>query len=293
MRLGFIAPTSFAGFSLFFCSKTTAEAYSNFWNCKYFLSTLQPLSRFYPKTRVRFPSNVLHRCLRAARNVQVTLSDRITVGIAICILSGIVLNRFLTSELTIAQERSDLLGVIFSVLSLVHVLWKQDFSVKEEAPEILVGKDYREINVHIDRQSLSKLEHLCRWIQEATYAKSIVIQQGDFTLVRWGPGKDGQQVHLGELAMQCLASGKASFLADLKIVAGRSEFNYMSSNCKSIYMEPLAKDTLLILGSGKVRPFTETDLTWIRATQLQLAQLLTQEETRFLRGNDNDAYRAE
>jgi len=58
-------------------------------------------------------------------------------------------------------------------------------------------------------------------------------------------------------------------------------------------MEPLAKDTLLILGSGKVRPFTETDLTWIRAIQLQLARLLTQEETRFLRGNESDAYRAE
>ncbi|GJQ13603.1 hypothetical protein GpartN1_g5394.t1 [Galdieria partita] len=214
-------------------------------------------------------------CLGEERKTQQQPADRdaFIVGIATCILFSVAMNRFFSVELTTSQERADLLEVIFSVLSLIHVLWRQDLKTKEEEFEILLGKDYREINVHMNHQSLLKLENLCRWIQEATYAKSIVIQQSDLTLVRLGPGQEGQQVTLGELAKQCLITGEASYLADLNIVVGRNEFNYMPSNCKSIYMEPLTKDILLILGCGKVRPFTEVDLIWIRSIKGQLVDL--------------------
>lgn len=186
-------------------------------------------------TVFRKPNNrkSLVRCLSAEKDVrQYAGSDIVAVGISTCVLLSIVFNRLFTSELSVSQERADLLGVIFSVLSLVHVLWRQDFKIKEDEPEQLVGKYFREIDLSMNHENLLKLENLCCWIQEATYAKSIVIQQGNRTLVRLGPGQEVQQIVLGELAKNCLASGKASFLADLKVVAERNEFYYMPSNCK-------------------------------------------------------------
>ncbi|EME29291.1 cytochrome c biogenesis protein, putative, Ccb2 [Galdieria sulphuraria] len=276
MESGFVHNPFFRKLSLFVCSRSTETCKTvsrpNFGTSLH----LRSPCFFNQESKSSCGNNKGFLCLGGERNnQQLADGDGVTVGIATCILFSIVVNRLFTSELTISQERADLLGVIFSVLSLVHVLWRQDFKTKEGEVETLVGKDYREINVFLNHQSLLKLEHLCRWIQEVTCAKSIVIQNDDLTLVRLGPGQEGQTVALGELAKQCLTSGEASFLADLNIVAGRNEFNYMPSNCKSIYMEPLTENILLILGCGKVRPFTEVDLIWIRSIKVQLVDLFS------------------
>ncbi|GJD05899.1 protein cofactor assembly of complex c subunit b ccb4, chloroplastic [Galdieria sulphuraria] len=256
MESGFVHNPFFRKLSLFVCSRSTETCKTvsrpNFGTSLH----LRSPCFFNQESKSSCGNNKGFLCLGGERNNQ-QLADG----------DGVTL--------TISQERADLLGVIFSVLSLVHVLWRQDFKTKEGEVETLVGKDYREINVFLNHQSLLKLEHLCRWIQEVTCAKSIVIQNDDLTLVRLGPGQEGQTVALGELAKQCLTSGEASFLADLNIVAGRNEFNYMPSNCKSIYMEPLTENILLILGCGKVRPFTEVDLIWIRSIKVQLVDLFS------------------
>eukprot|EP00871_Galdieria_phlegrea_P002101 jgi/Galph1/2892/GphlegSOOS_G1583.1 len=181
-----------------------------------------------------------YTCARIQSKLAKTQSapNKILSFVALSSLTGIIVNRITTTNLTVSQERSDLVGVLVAMLIVVHILWRQDPQINEEKAEILVGKEYDEVHYSIPLPLQEELRQICKWITKATVAKCVIIQHDSTTLIRLGPFKENTQIFFGEIAKRCLQQGESLFLADLNILIDTSEFDYMPENCKSLYLEP-------------------------------------------------------
>jgi hypothetical protein len=180
-------------------------------------------------------------------------------------LAGILLliNRLLTPQLTDAQARSDVLGVILSaVLILTGLLWQQ---VTPRPPDVvqLVGKEGFELAPDLPEEVKTELAWASHLLLTNTVTRSLVVFDRGEVLLRRGILADKSEVKPGPILQRVLEKHKPVYLVDLKVYPGRIEFDYLPENTQGVICQPIGKQGALILGANAPRSYTKQDETWI------------------------------
>ncbi len=198
--------------------------------------------------------------------------------IAVGILAGILLllNRFLTPELTETQARSDVLGVILSaLLILIGLLWEQ---IQPRSPEAvqLIGVEGFELAddlPEVVRKELAWASHL---LLTNTVTRSLVVWDQNKILLRRGILGAKSEVKPGAILQRVLAKQKPVYLVDLKLYPGRIEFDYLPENTQGVICQPIGDRGVMILGANAPRSYTQQDENWIAGIADKLADTFNQ-----------------
>ncbi len=196
--------------------------------------------------------------------------------IAVGILAGILLllNRFLTPELTETQARSDVLGVILSaLLILIGLLWEQ---IQPRSPEELIGVEGFELAddlPEVVRKELAWASHL---LLTNTVTRSLVVCDREKVLLRRGILGSKSEVKPGAIVQRVLAKQKPVYLVDLKLYPGRIEFEYLPENTQGVICQPIGDRGVMILGACAPRSYTQQDENWIAGIADKLADTFSQ-----------------
>lgn len=180
-------------------------------------------------------------------------------------LAGILLliNRLLTPQLTDAQARSDVLGVILSaVLILTGLLWQQ---VMLRSPDVveLIGKEGFELAPDLPKEVKTELAWASHLLLTNTVTRSLVVFYQGKVLLRRGILADKFEVKPGPILQRVLEKHKPVYLVNLKVYPGRIEFDYLPENTQGVICQPIGKQGALILGANAPRSYTKQDETWI------------------------------
>lgn len=180
-------------------------------------------------------------------------------------LAGILLlvNRLLTPQLTDAQARSDVLGVILSaVLILTGLLWQQ---VTPRSPDVvqLIGKEGFELAPDLPAEVKTELAWASHLLLTNTVTRSLVVVYQGKVLLRRGILADKSEVKPGPILQRVLEKHKPVYLVNLKVYPGRIEFDYLPENTQGVICQPIGKQGALILGANAPRSYTKQDETWI------------------------------
>ena len=194
------------------------------------------------------------------------------------ILAGtlLLINRFLTPELTDAQARSDVLGVILSaLLILVGLLWQQ---IQPRSPDTvqLIGVEGFELAPDLPEPVRKELAWASHLLLTNTVTRSLVVWDRDRVLLRRGLLGTQCEVKPGAILQRVLAKQKPVYLVDLKLYPGRIEFDYLPENTQGVICQPMGDRGVLILGANAPRSYTKQDETWIAAIAAKLTDTLTQ-----------------
>lgn len=194
------------------------------------------------------------------------------------ILAGMLLliNRVLTPELTDAQARSDVLGVILSaLLILVGLLWQQ---IQPLAPDTvqLIGIEGFELAPDLPEPVRKELAWASHLLLTNTVTRSIVVWDRDRVLLRRGILVTQSEVKPGAILQRVLAKQKPVYLVDLKLYPGRIEFDYLPENTQGVICQPMGDRGAMILGANAPRSYTKQDETWIAAIAAKLTDTLNQ-----------------
>lgn len=198
--------------------------------------------------------------------------------IAVGILAGILLllNRFLTPELTETQARSDVLGVILSaLLILIGLLWEQIQPRSPEAVELIgvEGFELADDLPEVVRKELAWASHL---LLTNTVTRSLVVCDREKILLRRGILGAKSEVKPGAILQRVLAKQKPVYLVDLKLYPGRIEFDYLPENTQGVICQPIGDRGVMILGASAPRSYTQQDENWIAGIADKLADTFSQ-----------------
>ncbi len=191
--------------------------------------------------------------------------------------SLLFVNRLLTPELTDAQARSDVLGVIAcAILILTGLLWQQ---VQPRLPDSveLIGQEGFELKPGLPESLQAELAWASHLLLTNTVTRSLVLwYEGDVWLRR-GILPEQKEVVPGPIVQRVLEKQKPVYLVALKTYPGKIEFNYLPENTQGVICQPVGKQGVLILGANAPRSYTRQDEQWIAAIADKLDYTLSQE----------------
>jgi hypothetical protein len=190
--------------------------------------------------------------------------------------SLLMLNRFLTVNLTDSQARSDALGIILSaVLILTGLLWQQ---VEPRAPEVvnLIGEEGFELTPDLPEAVKTELAWASHLLLTNTATRSLIVYYQDQVLLRRGILSPKSEVKPGAILQRVMDKQKPVYLVDLKLYPGRVEFDYLPENTQGIVSQPIGDRGALILAANAPRSYTKQDEIWIEGIADKLANTLRQ-----------------
>jgi 4-amino-4-deoxy-L-arabinose transferase-like glycosyltransferase len=185
--------------------------------------------------------------------------------IAVGAVAGILLltNRFLTSDLTVNQSRSDALGIIVSaVLILTGLLWQQ---AQPRDPEVVVleGEEGFDLALDLPEAVAAELAWASRLLLTNTASRSVLVYYQDRVILRRGILGPSAQLVPGPIVKRVMETGKAVYLVALKLYPGRIEFDYLPPNTQGVICQPLGRSGVLVLGANAPRSYTQQDEVWL------------------------------
>jgi hypothetical protein len=185
----------------------------------------------------------------------------------------LMVNRFLTPELTSSQARSDALGVILSaLLILVGLLWQQ---IQPRLPEAvkLEGSEGFELAA-VPEPVKTELAWASHILLTNTVTRSLVVWYGGHTLLRRGILGPTSELKPGAIVQRVLTTQKPVYLVSLKLYPGSVEFDYLPNNTQGVICQPIGDQGVLVLGANAPRSYTRQDEAWIAAIADKLAETL-------------------
>ncbi|MDJ0845861.1 MAG: cofactor assembly of complex C subunit B [Crocosphaera sp.] len=196
-------------------------------------------------------------------------------------LGGILLliNRFVTVQLTDSQARSDVLGVILSgVLILVGLIWQQ---IQPRSPDAvtLIGEEGIEFNPNLSAPIKTELAWASVMVLTNTVTQSLVVYYQDQVLLRRGILGPTSQVTPGKILKRVLETQKPVYLVNLNLYPGKIEFDYLPPNTQGVICQPLGKNGAIILGANVPRSYTKQDESWIEGIADKLTLTLETESS--------------
>lgn len=199
--------------------------------------------------------------------------------IAVGVVAGTLLmtNRLLTPELTPAQARSDVLGVIMSaLLILTGLLWQQ---IQPRLPESvqLVGTEQFELEPSLPEAVKTELAWASHLLLTNTVTRSLIVWYDSKLLLRRGILPEQREVIPAAILKRVLEKQQPVYLVALKLYPGRFEFNYLPENTQGVICQPLGNRGALILGANAPRSYTRQDENWITAIANKLENTLSQQ----------------
>jgi hypothetical protein len=190
--------------------------------------------------------------------------------------SLLMLNRFLTVNLTDSQARSDALGIILSaVLILTGLLWQQ---VEPRSPEVvnLIGEEGFELTPDLPEAVKTELAWASHLLLTNTATRSLIVYYQDQVLLRRGILSPKSEVKPGAILERVMDKQKPVYLVDLKLYPGRVEFDYLPKNTQGVISQPIGDRGALILAANAPRSYTKQDEIWIEGIADKLANTLRQ-----------------
>jgi hypothetical protein len=189
-------------------------------------------------------------------------------SLAGCLL---LLNRLLTPELTSAQSRSDVLGVVLcAVMILIGLLWQR---VQPKTPEAvaLIGQEGLELSPELPLSLQTELAWSSHLLLTNTVTRSIAFYMDGRTVMRRGVLAPQNTVTPGPILERVLKNQKPVYLVDLKVYPGRIEFDYLPANTQGIICQPISDRGAMILAAQAPRSYTGQDEAWIAGMADKLA----------------------
>jgi hypothetical protein len=189
----------------------------------------------------------------------------------------LLLNRFVTEEITASQSRSDVLGTLESAfLILVGLIWQQ---IQARSPDTvnLIGEEGFELQQELPEAVKIELAWTSHLLLTNTVTRSLVLYYDGKTLMRRGVLSPNAQITPGAILKRVLEKQKAVYLVDLKVYPGRIEFDYLPENTQGVICQPVGEKGALILAANAPRSYTKQDERWIEGIADKLAQTLGQD----------------
>jgi hypothetical protein len=188
--------------------------------------------------------------------------------------SVLMVNRFLTPQLTQSQSRSDAIGVIVSaLLVLTGLLWQQ---IQPNPPESvqLVGEEGFELVPDLPESVKTELAWASHLLLTNTVTQSILIWYEGKVLLRRGILAAKTDVKPGPIVQRVLEKQTPVYLVKLDLYPGKIEFDYLPENTQGLICQPIGNKGVLILGANAPRSYTKQDETWVKGIADKLANTL-------------------
>jgi hypothetical protein len=189
--------------------------------------------------------------------------------------SGLLLtNRWLTTDLTNSQSRSDVLGVILSaLLILTGLIWQR---VQPRSPEVvsLIGNEGFELMDSLPEALKTELAWASHILLTNTVTRSLVVWYNGQTLLRRGILAPKDSVEPGVILQRVMDKQQPIYLVSLAIYPGGIEFDYLPENTQGVICQPLGHQGALILGANAPRSYTRQDERWVEAIANKLEDSL-------------------
>ncbi|WP_016950673.1 cofactor assembly of complex C subunit B [Anabaena sp. PCC 7108] len=186
----------------------------------------------------------------------------------------LLINRFLTPELTNSQARGDVLGVILSaVLILTGLIWQQ---VQPRTPETvkLIGEEGFFLAADLPEALKTELAWASHLLLTNTVTRSLIVYYQGKVLLRRGILAPKSEVIPGTILKRVLETQKPIYLVALYVYPGKIEFDYLPENTQGVICQPIGKEGVLILGANTPRSYTKQDENWIAGIADKLAVTL-------------------
>jgi hypothetical protein len=186
----------------------------------------------------------------------------------------LLVNRLISEDLTPAQSRSDVVGVILcAVMVLIGLLWQR---VQPKTPDavVLVGKEGLEMSADLSEAVQTELAWASHLLLNNTATRSISLYIDGQTILRRGILAEQGQVVPGAILDRVLKTQKPIYLVDVKVYPGKIEFNYLPENVQGIVCQPVGTKGVLILAANAPRSYTRQDEAWIAGIADKLAYTL-------------------
>lgn len=186
----------------------------------------------------------------------------------------LLINRFLTPELTESQARGDVLGVILSaVLILTGLIWQQ---VQPRSPDVvqLIGEEGFVLAADLPEAVKTELAWASHLLLTNTVTRSLVVFYQGKVLLRRGILATKSEVTPGPILKRVLEKQTPIYLVALYVYPGSIEFDYLPENTQGVICQPLGDKGVLILGANAPRSYTKQDENWISGIADKLAVTL-------------------
>ena len=185
--------------------------------------------------------------------------------IVVGILAGslLLINRFLTLNLTDAQARSDALGIILSaLLILTGLIWQR---IQPRSPDsvVLNGTEGLELAPDLPDIIQTELAWASHLLLTNTVTRSLIVWYDGKMLLRRGVLGPVPLTTPGTIVQRVLQTQKPIYLVKLQIYPGKIEFDYLPDNTQGVICQPLGNRGVLILGANAPRSYTRQDENWI------------------------------
>ncbi|GET36895.1 cofactor assembly of complex C subunit B [Microseira wollei] len=204
---------------------------------------------------------------------------RLPIVVGVLAGSLLMLNRFLTPQITDSQARSDALGVILSaLLILTGLLWQQ---VQARSPDAvqLIGEEGFELASDLPETVKAELAWASRLLLTNTVTRSIVVWYQGKVLLRRGILGANSEVKPGAILQRVLEKQKPVYLVALNLYPGKIEFDYLPENTQGVICQPIGSKGVLILGANAPRSYTQQDENWVAGIADKLDVTLQAGET--------------
>jgi Cofactor assembly of complex C subunit B, CCB2/CCB4 len=193
--------------------------------------------------------------------------------------SLLMLNRFVTEDLTPFQSRSDAIGIILSaVLVLTGLLWQQ---IQPKLPDqvVLDGTEQFDLLDTLPDAVKTELAWASHLLLTNTVTRSLVIYYDGQMLLRRGilpPGALSDPLTVGPIVQRVQAKQVPVYLVAMKLYPGKVEFDYLPSNTQGLICQPMGDRGVMILGANAPRSYTQQDENVIAAIADKLENSLGQ-----------------
>lgn len=186
-----------------------------------------------------------------------------------------MVNRLLTPELTPAQSRSDVVGVLLSALLILTGLLWQQFQPSPPEAVVLEGKAGFELAPDLTEPVQQELAWASDLLLTQTPTRSLVVWYRERVILRRGILGPAATLVPGPIVERVLKTQRPVYLVDTKLYPGRVEFNVLPPNTQGIICQPIGTAGVLILGANAPRSYTKQEEAWISAIAAKLDQTLT------------------
>ncbi|MGK7945136.1 MAG: cofactor assembly of complex C subunit B [Microcystaceae cyanobacterium] len=186
----------------------------------------------------------------------------------------LLINRLSTLQLTDAQARSDVVGVILcGFMVLIGLIWQR---IQPKAPDqvMLIGEEGIEWDETLPDDLKIELAWASHLLLTNTATQSLAIYYQGKTLLRRGILGKNKQIIPGAILKRVLDTTKPIYLVDLKLYPGRVEFDYLPENVQGMICQPLGKEGAMILAANAPRSYTKQDEAWISGIADKLSNSL-------------------
>jgi hypothetical protein len=186
----------------------------------------------------------------------------------------LLINRLSTLQLTDAQARSDVVGVILcGFMVLIGLIWQR---IQPKSPDSvkLIGENGIEWDETLPDDLKTELAWASHLLLTNTVTQSLVIYYQGKTLLRRGVLGKNNKIVPRAILKRVLDTAKPVYLVDLNLYPGRVEFDYLPENAQGIICQPLGKEGAMILAANAPRSYTKQDEAWIGGIAEKLANSL-------------------